>query len=117
MMPAVRENLTIEQGASFFKNIKYMETDQITPVDLTSYTARMHIRANVESEVILQSLVSPTEITLGGAAGTIQLYLSPVVTAAITYESGVYDLELEDAGGDVTRLIYGGVEVTPEVTR
>ena len=116
-MPAQREDLVIEQGATFIKNIKWMESDEVTPVDLTNYTARMHVRSDVESDVILVNLVSPTNITLGGAAGTIVITIDATTTAGYAFTEGVYDLELVDGSGVVTRLIYGGVEVTPEVTR
>lgn len=116
-MPAIRADLEIEQGATFYKSIKWFEADKITPVNLTGYTARMHIRSDVDSPSVLASLASPTDIVLGGTAGTIVLQISATATGAYTFTEGVYDLELEDASGDVTRLIYGGVQVTPEVTR
>ncbi len=57
------------------------------------------------------------KITLGGTAGTITLNLSAVETAAITQSSLAYDLELVSAGGVVTRLVEGQINLTPEVTR
>ena len=39
-------------------------------------------------------------ITLGGVLGTIDLKLSDVKTAAITWLTGVYDLEIVDSIGD-----------------
>lgn len=116
-MPAIRADLEIEQGATFYKSIKWYESDKTTPVDLSGFSARMHIRSDVDSAVVLVNLASPGNITLGGAAGTIVIEISATVTATYTFTEGVYDLELEDAGGFVTRLVYGGVEVTPEVTR
>jgi hypothetical protein len=57
-------------------------------------------------------------ITLGGAAGTITLSATAIVTAALTAPfSGVYDLELVSGGGVVTRLLEGVATVSPEVTR
>jgi hypothetical protein len=57
------------------------------------------------------------KISLGGTAGTITLNLTATETAAITQSSLAYDLELVSAGGVVTRLVEGQINLTPEVTR
>jgi len=119
-MTAVRQNLVIEQGATFGFNINWLQSDESTPVDLTGYTARMHIRDSVDDAATLLELTTEnSRIVLDGSAGTIQLSISATDTAAISFTQGVYDLELVDTGdtGEVTRLTYGGVEVRPEVTR
>lgn len=120
-MSAVRQNLVIEQGATFVFNINWMQEDETTPVDITGFTARMHIRDNIDAvdPALVELTTENSRITLGGTSGTIQLSISAVDTAAITFTEGVYDLELVNTGGtgDVTRLTYGGVEVRPEVTR
>ena len=120
-MPAVRKNLVIEQGATFKFTISWMLAEGSAPVDITGYTARMHIRDNIDAvdPALVELTTENLRITLGGTSGTIQLSLSAVDTAAITFTEGVYDLELVNTGGtgDVTRLTYGGVEVRPEVTR
>jgi len=119
-MTAIRQNLVIEQGATFEFNITRMQADEITPVDITGFTARMHIRDSLEDAATLLELTTENaRIVLGGAAGTVQLSISATDTAALTFTEGVYDLELIDTGGtgDVTRLTYGGVENRYEVTR
>lgn len=119
-MTAARQNLVIEQGATFEFNINWLQSDGSTPVDITGYTARMHIRDSIDAAATLLELTTENaRITLGDTAGTIQLSIAATDTAALAFTSGVYDLELVDTGGagDVTRLTYGGVEVRPEVTR
>ena len=119
-MPAVKHNIDIEQGATFEFNMKWIQEDEVTPVDITGYTARMHVRESVESATILLELTTANlRIALGDAAGTIRILVSAADTAALNFTQGVYDLELVNTGGDgkVTRLIEGGVEVRPEVTR
>lgn len=119
-MTAVRQNLVIEQGATFSFNINWIQEDETTPVDLTGFTARMHIRDSVDALAFLREFTDANgRIVLGGTAGTIQLLMTATDTAALTFTEGVYDLELVDTAGsgDVTRLTYGGVEVRPEVTR
>jgi len=116
-MAAIKDNLLIEQGATFKRSIKWFESDEITPVNLTDFTARMHIRSDIDSDIILVTLTDLDGITLGGAAGTIVLNMNDTVTSALAFTEGVYDLELENTVGFVTRLTYGGVKVSPEVTR
>ena len=88
-------------------------------VNLTGYTARMQIREELASAAVLLSLTTENGgITLGGALGTIDLFISAADTTAITWEGGVYDLELVAPSTDVTRLIdESSVTVSFEVTR
>ena len=92
--------------------------DTALPVDLAGCTARMHVRPELESETILLALTTENGgIQLGGMPGHVQLFLSAEQTALLTWESGVYDLEVEFTDGDVRRLFAGSVKVSPEVTR
>jgi hypothetical protein len=89
------------------------------PIDLTGYTARMQIRATVGSPGILMQLTSDLGggITIVGPTGTMSLLIGDMVTAALSWTWAVYDLEIESASGETTRLLRGEVEVQPEVTR
>jgi hypothetical protein len=108
----------IEQGATYTKQIVWKDGGGV-PMDLTGFSARMQIRKTLGSTKVLASLAtSPgSGIALGGALGTVVLTLSATLTAAITETAGVYDLELVSAGGVVTRLLEGDVEIKPGVTR
>lgn len=114
--------LEINQGATFRKKFvwKVAGDDGADPVavDLTGYTAKMQVRATVEATAVLVELsTTNSRITLGGTTGEIELYLSPAVTDAFTWKSGVYDLELTSASGEIERLLAGAVTVVPGVTR
>lgn len=89
-----------------------------TPVSLTGFTARMKIRATATGTAALASLVSPTEIVLDNTNHTITITIPAADTAAYTFSTGVYDLEL--ASGDavpvVTKLLSGNITVLDEVT-
>ena len=88
------------------------------PVNLTGFTARMQIRETVESTAVLHSLTTENGgITLGGAAGTIALTISATDTAAFTFDTAVYDLEVVSGGGVVTEIASGAVLMNNEVTR
>lgn len=117
-MPAHKLPLKIEQGATFEKIVTWKCGDPPAPVDITGCTARAHIRPEVASPVVLLELTTENgRIVLGGVEGTIQIYISALDTELITWDSGVYDLEIVFPGGRVVRRLAGGVSVSPEVTR
>jgi hypothetical protein len=114
---AGKKNFIIEQGATFSKVITWKDKTGAL-VNLTGFSARMHIRSTVDATTtILELTTANSRIALGGAAGTITLTVSATDTAALTDEEGVYDLELVSGGGVVTRLLEGSVQITKEVTR
>lgn len=115
---AGRYRLIIDQGATLEKRLVYKAGTPKVPVDLTGCTARMQIRATPDAtEVLLELTTENGRIALGGTSGEITLLLTPEETAALTWTSGIYDLELVWASGRVKRLLRGGVAVRREVTR
>lgn len=110
-------NFTIEQGTTWHRRITWLIDDD--PVDLTAYSARLQVRSHVRAGTTILSLTSAVGggLTLGGVAGTIDVDLTATATAALTPGLYVYDLELVDGSGTVTRLLEGTVQVTAEVTR
>lgn len=111
-----KHNFYVYRGATFSEQIEWKD-ESGTPVNLTGFTARMHMRETLEAADPFLTLTTENGgITLGGVAGTIQLLVSATQTTAITATSGVYDLELV-SGANVTRLLEGLVIISPEVTR
>ncbi|KGG90958.1 hypothetical protein P245_14400 [Comamonas thiooxydans] len=120
-MPAHKVKLEIDQGATFDKTFTWMTgTDKANaaPVDLTGCKARAQFREELESDVVLIGLSTENgRIVLGGVEGTIRLFISAADTAAMNWQSAVYDLEIEFPNGTVIRRMAGSVVVSPEVTR
>lgn len=87
------------------------------PIDLTLYTARMQIRPDINSATIIDTFTDLDGIILGGVAGTVKLSISAIRTASYTFDFAVYDLELVDGSGVVTRFLQGNVTLDKEVTR
>lgn len=88
------------------------------PVDLSNYTARMQMRSSAGSDVVLLELTTENGgLTLGGTDGTVSRMIAATATAALAFRTAVYDLELVDGAGNVTRLAEGAVCVDREVTR
>ena len=117
-MAAFKLSIIIVQGETFSKVSTWMAGTPPVPVDLTGCTARMHVRDAVASADVLLALTTENgRITLGGTAGTVTLQLSAAETAAITWQRGVYDLEIVHANATVRRLLAGTIKLSPEVTR
>jgi hypothetical protein len=113
-MSAGSLNLTIEQGADWSLTMTW--TIDGSAVDLTTYTARMQARREYKCDEAVIDIESPTNITLD-VNGGILVELTAAETAEIPARRYVYDLELEDANGVVTRLVEGEILVKAEVTR
>lgn len=116
-----KDSITIYQGATFDVLRTWKTGTPAVPVDLTGCTARMHVRAKQDAPTALITLTTENGgIVLGGALGTVRRLLTPEATAALNpadFRTAVYDLEVVFPGGQVRRLLAGGVTVSPEVTR
>lgn len=87
-----------------------------TPHTLASYTARMAIKDKVGGTVLLSLTTENDGIVINDSAKTITLAITATATAALTWTTGVYDLEMISSTGVVTSLMTGSVAVTKEVT-
>lgn len=116
-MPAATYNIICEQGATLDRTLTLKDSTG-SLANLTGFTAKMQVRtAAAVSGVALELSSDNNRIVLGGALGTVKLKVSAAVTAALTPNDYVYDLELTAPNGDVTRLVEGKFKVKAEVTR
>lgn len=121
-MAAGNHDFLCEQGATFSRRITWADEDgNIVP--LVGYTARMKVRRKIgDTTELIYLTTDEGDITLGGMAGTIDILIPAVTTAAFPagkIRKGLkyfYDLELQDPTGYVTRLLQGNFIVSPEVT-
>lgn len=117
-------NLFIEQGATFTRliEIEYPDPSDVTimlPYNLDSHSASMHIRRTVDSplpQIALTSSNGRIEMQPAGAENAMRLVLTPQETELLTSD-GVYDIEIEDAGGSIKRVLRGTVTLSLQVTR
>ena len=77
----------------------------------------MDIRESLDDTTPLVSLTSPGDIVITTAPAEIEITIDAATTAALDFDEGVYDLELVDGSGNVTRLVEGNVTFIKEVTR
>ena len=120
-----RRNLVLQQGVSLFpvRHELYEDEAQTIPLDLTGYTVRGQIRKTALAATVaaeFQTRIAPT-----ATEGWYEFWLSDEQTQAIPcgptlqdvasrYE---YDIELEDADGNVRGTFWGSVVVAAGVTR
>lgn len=120
-------NLSMWQGSTFGLAITVKDANNAVQ-NLTSYTARMQIRPGYNSSTVTESLTSANgEITITANTGNVSLELAASRTANISVDmessskppktTYVYDLELVDGAGKVSKLLFGDVVVYGEVTR
>ncbi len=87
------------------------------PVNLTGYSARMQVRADVDSDTVLLELTTDNSgIILDTVNSTIAISVAATDSADISWDSGVYSLELV-SGSVVSVLLEGSVTILKEVTR
>jgi hypothetical protein len=87
----------------------------LTPVDLSGYTARMHIRDKVGGTLLLELTTENDRIEVDDALKEIRRTISAADTADIAWKKGVFDLEMVQ-GDYVIKIDSGTVEVADEVT-
>lgn len=145
-MPAANHHLTADQGSTFKLFMEY-QTEGSTAIDLKNYTAHMQVRRATTTKTLLLDISGSTlgggvtgggntgffSIT-GGVSGSGGITLNAGSTGRSGYTGGIYvevdattmtnipygrhlyDFELI-TGSEVTRIMEGRFEVTPEVTR
>ena len=118
-MLAGRYDIVADQGSTLQRAFKYLDPDGV-PFDVSGYTAAMEVRETYHSGTTLVSVSSEGSapgITLGSTDGLITVVVSAAVMADIPAGVFVYDLELVDGVGVVSKPVRGQFEVRPEVTR
>lgn len=108
---AIKANIVIDQGTTFQTSINVTdENDDV--VTLTGYSASAQMRKHYTSSnsFSFTTAISPS-------LGVVTLSMTANTTNTITPGRYMYDCELTDPNGAVTRLVEGIVTVTPGVTR
>ncbi len=128
-------NFTIEQGTTFQRTFKYKDASG-DPLDLTNHSVRMQIRSDKADKTtsFLHEFGSGSEFSTQGSGGLFivsasvagqaisvldqfTLFISSSTTETMSFESAIYDIEIEDTGSIVTRLLQGKIKISKEVTR
>lgn len=115
-------DLLVKQGATLGPFEVTLQNPDATPMDLTGVVIRGHIR----KKALDTALTATLTVTVKDAPnGVFEFGLSDEITAAIpagetvkdVASQYVWDMELQDALGQVIPLYYGDCKVFREVTR
>lgn len=87
-----RYDIRIAQGRRWSVVFTYSLKSTGELIDLTGYTAEFRLGDEL-------TLTQASGITLGGVGGTVTIVLSAVQTAALTAQSGAWELDVTSAGG------------------
>ena len=108
--------ITVKQGTTveWAYSLKDANAD---PIDTTDWSLACQVRKTFDAPT---PTLTPT-VTNGGVTGTFTLRLEPTATSDVRFSGDslecVYDVEVTDQGGAVTRIAEGTFTLTREVTR
>jgi len=115
---AATVSLTIDQGGTFSRNITWKAGTPKVAVDLSGYTAALHVRSSASSSSLLLSLTSSNGgITISPSQGKFTLNASAAQTKKLAPGRYAYELKATSSGGQVTPLMKGAFTVIAEVTK
>lgn len=111
---AAYTELYLDQGATFNNVINLADDVTGVSLNLVNYTVRSQMRRSYYSANATANIVC--SIT-NSANGEITMSLTSANTSNIKAGRYLFDMEIVDNGGNVTRVLEGIITVTPEVTR
>ena len=106
---ASKANLVIDQGTTYSVTIN-LDDENGDPLNIGGYSSRAQMRKHYTSS-------NAVTFSTALANGELTLSLTANQTSNIVSGRYVYDAELIDASGNVTRIVEGIITVTPEVSR
>lgn len=115
-MAALEYDLVINQGETWSIAFPVMDGAG-APLVVDGWTARAQIRQYVHDLVPLFEWNNTTVDNAIVAGVSVQLLLTPTDTASWGFNTALYDLELTDPEGNVTRIAEGKVLLKAEITR
>jgi hypothetical protein len=111
-VPIKQANIALYQGDDWAAQVTVLNAD-MTPADLTGYTAQAQIRAGVADQ---QPVVAAQMSATVNPPNQVLLALTHAQTAPMSGQY-VWDLQVTSPGGIITTLLAGSVGVSQEVTR
>lgn len=117
-MPAAKVDIEIPQGGKFIFSVQAKSGSPPLPMDLSGFSGRMQIRPTIESTTILVDATTANGmISINGPVGIATVIIGGDVTAAYTWTTGHYDLEVFNSASNVFRIAQGFASLSKEVTR
>ena len=115
-------DLNLTRGNTFTVELATKGDDGVTPLNLSGYLARGHIRYSYGSSEILADLGVTIKDPIH--SGVLKVNVPSSVTRNLPITQAVYDIELYNisghhntVSGEITKVLDGKVNIHPEVTR
>lgn len=112
-MAAGKYNILIQQGADYIQQLTIKQPDG-TAVNLTGCTFRGQVRLDFDDVAPVASFVCSAVDLVNGK---FKIALSNTVTAALSFNTAVYDVEIVYPSGVVDRIIQGKAVLSKEATK
>lgn len=118
---AYTKNITVDQGTTFIEDF-IISTGVDAVLDLTGFVARMQVRDTSDTTTTRLNLNTENgKLLIVPLSGKVSIRLAPPDTSSIKFTGDklkcVYDLEIEDSAGTVTRVVQGSITFVREITR
>lgn len=107
--------LGIAQHSTFTKNLTWKDENDAV-IDLSSYTAKLQVRAAPDGTVLLELTTENGGIAVAATEPNIVLTIAAATTAALTWGEASYDLVLVAPSGTRRRLLEGRAFVLAGIT-
>ena len=111
LLMAAKAYPTIDQGADFIFTFE-LSDDNDEPIDLTGYTGVAVMRKHYSSLTGFDF-----DVDINESLGEVTLTMNAYTTSTITPGRYVYDCEVTDIDGKVSRIVEGIVTVTARVNK
>ena len=110
-------NLNHDQGTTLYRLLT-LKSDEVTQINLPGYTFRgqCSLKFGSPSAFVFTFVVR----NQGTNPGEVEVRILPAATVPLALKAAtqyLYDIEMESAGGEVTRILQGTITVNPEVTK
>lgn len=111
-MPAGYEVLFLDQGTTYNVDINMILNNQL-PYDLSNSTAKAQIKKSYYNPTVIAEFV----VTMPDPpTGVINISMDAETSANIAPGRYVYDVLMKDAANNVSRVVEGILNVSPQVT-
>lgn len=90
---------------------------KVYDIDFTGHTGLAQLRQTTEGALLLTFTVEIPDQSIEGNMGKFSLVADKSLTAALTVESGVYDVELTSGEGETQTWARGKISILRDVSR
>lgn len=103
-MPAIRKNLTVDQGSTFAVSVRYKDSNG-QPINLTGHTVTFNLFKAGRTTALF------THVAEVAADGWINIKATDEETTAFPLGKNAYIIDHETPDGTKNRLFFGALEV------